>query len=266
MEKSSSIINISKALVKFRVKCPVIPKKSRNPWFKSTYAAFPDIQDIVDPVLSDIGLIYSQHPEPNDQLTTLLIHADSGEFFQSTIDINPVYEYKEEKDANKQVVWRSEKPYITPQTMGSAITYAKRYALCAILGLKVDDDDDGNAGSGKATTDEPAQQSTPDKPILEPSNKKLWQHQILSIQNKRWTADDVKKNFNITSVDFEELSKLSRKAKETLKPGNEKWNDAIKYLATGKEVADIIWKYNITDANLQDLKADVEIYKADNKK
>ena len=35
-----------------------------------------------------------------------------------------------------------------PQAMGSAITYAKRYALQAIYGLGTDDDD-GNSASGK---------------------------------------------------------------------------------------------------------------------
>lgn len=265
MEKSSSIINISKAVVKFRTKCPTIPKKSKNPWFSSLYAAFPDIQEIIDPILLEYNLLYIQPPETGNLITTILIHADSGEFFQSTMDINAVFEYKTEKDKNQNIIWRSEKPYITPQTMGSAITYAKRYALCAILGLRVDDDDDGNAGSGKATTPEALTSTQPDKPILAPDNEKLWKHQILSIQNKRWTADDVKKNFNITSTDFEEFSKLSRKAKETLKPGNEKWNDAIKYLAIGKEIADIVWKYNITDANLQDLKTDVINFKNENK-
>jgi hypothetical protein len=31
-----------------------------------------------------------------------------------------------------------------PQAVGSAITYAKRYALAGVLGLNIDDDDDGN--------------------------------------------------------------------------------------------------------------------------
>ena len=37
----------------------------------------------------------------------------------------------------------------TPQGMGSAITYARRYSLSAMLGLAADDDDDGNAASGQ---------------------------------------------------------------------------------------------------------------------
>jgi hypothetical protein len=32
------------------------------------------------------------------------------------------------------------------QGQGSAITYARRYALCAVLNLVADDDDDGQQG------------------------------------------------------------------------------------------------------------------------
>ena len=45
----------------------------------------------------------------------------------------------------------------TPQGMGSAITYARRYSLSALLGLTADDDDDGNAASGKHGAPEPQQ-------------------------------------------------------------------------------------------------------------
>jgi hypothetical protein len=38
------------------------------------------------------------------------------------------------------------------QGMGSAITYARRYALCAVLNLVADDDDDGARASRRAST------------------------------------------------------------------------------------------------------------------
>ena len=55
----------------------------------------------------------------------------------------------------------------TPQSQGSAITYARRYALCAVLGI-AGDDDDGQAGMNaaapvKTVTDEPV---TPKQKIL----------------------------------------------------------------------------------------------------
>lgn len=38
-----------------------------------------------------------------------------------------------------------------PQGAGSAITYARRYALVSMLGLNVDEDDDGNHASNKVS-------------------------------------------------------------------------------------------------------------------
>ena len=59
-------------------------------------------------------------------LTTILMH-DTGEFISSFMELMPI---KEE-----------------PQAQGSAITYARRYALSAILGLDTEADDDGNQAS-----------------------------------------------------------------------------------------------------------------------
>jgi hypothetical protein len=47
-----------------------------------------------------------------------------------------------------------------PQGQGSAITYARRYALCAVLNLVGDDDDDGNGASGGESS-APRMGSTP---------------------------------------------------------------------------------------------------------
>ena len=59
-------------------------------------------------------------------LETRLIHAESGQWI-SSVTIIPL-------------------PKNDPQGMGSAITYARRYSLCAMLGI-ITEDDDGNAAS-----------------------------------------------------------------------------------------------------------------------
>ena len=51
----------------------------------------------------------------------------------------------------------------SPQAMGSAITYARRYALSAIVGL-AQVDDDGNAASGKVTYGQTPAYDAPHKP------------------------------------------------------------------------------------------------------
>jgi hypothetical protein len=62
----------------------------------------------------------------------------------------------------------------TPQQIGSAITYARRYALSAMVGV-APDDDDGNAASsgGGGTVRAPAKAAPP--PASKPPRSKAWQ-------------------------------------------------------------------------------------------
>lgn len=90
------------------------------------YAVLSEIIDLVKPVLLKHKLAYTQlvnYEGTFCSLVTRLIH-ESGQFLESS--------YPLPKDA-------------APQDMGSAITYARRYALCAILGIAADEDDDGKA-------------------------------------------------------------------------------------------------------------------------
>ncbi|RUP37034.1 MAG: hypothetical protein EKK63_15810 [Acinetobacter sp.] len=137
MEKSESIKNISLALLKFQGEAKKIIKTANNPFFNSKYADLPSILDEITEPLQKCGLVVSQFPD-GEGLTTILIHPDSGEYIQANGTMKPVKN--------------------DPQSIGSAITYQRRYALCAILGLNVDKDDDGN----EASKPEP----TPKKPWL----------------------------------------------------------------------------------------------------
>ena len=126
MQKSDTLKEIGKALSIFQTKMDKIKKDSKNPYFNSKYASLSTIQEAIQLPLAECDLVYSQLPD-EDCLTTILIHHPSGEYLQSCYNIHPAK--------------------IDPQGIGSAITYARRYALSAILGLNVDDDDDGNAAS-----------------------------------------------------------------------------------------------------------------------
>lgn len=98
-----------------------IGKDAKNPFFKSNYASLSHILTEIQEPLEKAGLVISQFPD-NAGLTTLLIHADTGEFLEATY-IMPVAKVND------------------PQALGSAITYARRYAVSSILSLKIDDDD-----------------------------------------------------------------------------------------------------------------------------
>lgn len=127
IEKSESIKSLAQALCEFQKSMEAISKDSANPFFKSKYASLGAIIEETRELLGTNGLSYSQFPTGDNRLATILMHS-SGEWLMSEYDMKPV-------DAK-------------PQSVGSAITYARRYALSAILGLQVEDDD-GNEASGK---------------------------------------------------------------------------------------------------------------------
>lgn len=170
MNKSSSIGNIAKALQCFQSKMGKIAKDSNNPFFKSKYASLSTILEHIQQPLTDCGLSYSQFPD-GDGLTTILMHGESGEYLEATYDVNAIPEYIKEKDGTGTVVYRGPE-YVSPQSIGSAITYARRYALGAILGLNIDEDDDGNKASGNSTSN--SRQSAPASTNNDDANQLPW--------------------------------------------------------------------------------------------
>lgn len=126
MQKSDSISNIAKALILFHTKVDKIKKNAENPFFKKKYADLSNILDVIQIPMAESGLSFTQLPVGICSLVTILMH-DSGEYIMAEYEMRPV------KD--------------DPQGRGSTITYQRRYALQAMLGLNIEEDDDGNAGS-----------------------------------------------------------------------------------------------------------------------
>lgn len=127
MNKSESIKNLAIALAKFQREVNNPSNTATNPFFKSKYAPLNDVLNTVRPILSKHGLSVVQAPSTegnNITIATTLIH-ESGEYMEF-----PELSLKMDK--------------VTAQGAGSAITYARRYALSAILGISSEDDDDGN--------------------------------------------------------------------------------------------------------------------------
>jgi len=121
MNRSESITNLSKAMATFHSLVGKISKDAKNPFFKSNYASLSHILTEIQDPLEKSGLVITQFPD-NIGLTTMLIHSESGEYLEATY-IMPVAKAND------------------PQALGSAITYARRYAVSSILSLKIDDDD-----------------------------------------------------------------------------------------------------------------------------
>jgi hypothetical protein len=138
MAQSETIDLLAKALLAAQAEFSAVPKGSDNPFFKSKYAALPDVVKHAGPVLSKHGLAVSQFVDNvngEDALTTYLIHS-SGQYISHSMLLHLV------KD--------------DPQAQGSAITYARRYSYMAALGLVADEDDDGNAASKPANVARPS--------------------------------------------------------------------------------------------------------------
>lgn len=148
MERSEKITELTKGMFKFHTLVGKIAKDAKNPFFKSNYASLSHILEEISEPLQQAGLVITQWPN-GTKLTTILIHAESGEFLQSDYEM-PVAKQND------------------PQALGSAISYARRYAVSSILSLNIDDDD-ANRASGKAPDNSKKKTSTPtlpDKPWL----------------------------------------------------------------------------------------------------
>ena len=146
MEKSESIKEIASALCKFQGEVDKIKKEEMNPFFKKPYASLANILDVIRQPLSKNGLSFVQFPKGKYGLETMLMHT-SGEWMSEAYEMEPTKH--------------------DPQGAGSVITYQRRYALGAILGLNIDEDDDGNKASEPAKkANEPVKKEalTPEHP------------------------------------------------------------------------------------------------------
>ena len=131
--KSEKIDKLAAALSKAQSEMKGAEKKSVNPFFNSGYADLHTVIESSFPHLTKYGLSVIQGNESNPGeffVTTMLLH-ESGQWIKSKLKM-PI-----EK--------------VTAQSIGSTITYGRRYGLSAITGI-AQYDDDGNAASSKGIT------------------------------------------------------------------------------------------------------------------
>ena len=128
MERSESIAKLTQALCKFHTQIETISKTAlvdmrlnNGARKRYKYATLQSILDMISGPLAENELNIFQFPTGEHELTTILSHV-SGEFIASTYKMVPAK--------------------VTPQEIGSAITYQRRYAIVSILNLNIGDDDD----------------------------------------------------------------------------------------------------------------------------
>lgn len=124
---SEEISEIAKALINVQRQLQPATKNANNPFTKSKYATLNSVMDSCRDALLSNGIWLCQYPVPAEPgylgLVTKLTHAESGQW-QSSLAVVPL-------------------PKADPQGVGISMTYMRRYALSAMLGIVTEEDTDG---------------------------------------------------------------------------------------------------------------------------
>ena len=195
MQKSESIAELAEALAKAQGEMAAAKKDSTNPFYHSKYADLAQIVEAIRKPLSDNGLAISQLIQPDAEtavIETILMH-QSGEWLSSIIQLKPVK--------------------TDPQGIGSAITYARRYALGAIVGLATEEDDDAEGAMGRDALKSKPKEPKPTKEALAYNKppaanfneqlKTFWG----SLKQLGWTQEKVHERLGVKSLKTDWLAK-----------------------------------------------------------
>jgi hypothetical protein len=145
MSETNGHKSLLEALLAVQAEAPPLKKDATNPAFRSKYTPLDTVVETIGPILNKHGLTWRTFPTTNEHgqpaLRYRLQHVASGEMDE---DVMPLLLGKEDS-----------------QGLGSAITYSRRYSLCAVLNLVADDDDDGHRASQRkgagASSDAPSE-------------------------------------------------------------------------------------------------------------
>jgi len=144
VRRSESVANLAAALCKAQAEVKAPAKNKQNPHLKNWYADLAAVAEAVLPAFLRHGLSVTQLPcelGGDPAVMTLVLHT-SGEWLETVARTRPVK--------------------ADPQGAGSALTYAKRYALQSIAGVVAEDDDDGHAATHRPQPQQkPASQPSP---------------------------------------------------------------------------------------------------------
>lgn len=129
--------SLAAALAAFQAALPRVGKDNtarvatdKGPGYTYRYADLSEISPVVLPLLAAQGLAWSTRPTLVDGNRFVLVYRLSHTSGQEDVGEYPL-----------------PNPGSSPQVLGSAITYARRYALCAVTGVAPGDDDDDAAAA-----------------------------------------------------------------------------------------------------------------------
>lgn len=167
---SAEITKLASALLKVQKDLQPAIKDRNNPFTKSDYATLNSVMDVCRQPLLENGIWLTQYPVPVEPgylgLVTKLTHAETGQWQASLLHM-PL-------------------PKADPQGYGSAITYARRYALSAMLAIVTEYDDDANGARKDEQGAKPPRRRSEQKPqpesqvVSPPQTKKPAPHPVLA--------------------------------------------------------------------------------------
>lgn len=150
MSEATKHPNLFAALSAAQAEFHTLTKDSENPHFHSKFAGLDTIVEQTRPVLTTHGLSFMGKPSFDEQ-------------GRPTLKYTLGHESGEREDGEMLLLVAKQ----DPQGQGSGLTYARRYAICAVLNLVADEDDDGENASApapkskvKAKPDTPAADAT----------------------------------------------------------------------------------------------------------
>lgn len=151
--QSEDITELAKAMAKANLELSNVKRDKDNPYFKSRYSDLSTVYDSCRKILASNGVCVIQTTLYHNNeivLVSTLMH-ESGQWIKGVYPLKPIK--------------------TDPQGYGSAMTYARRYSLLAIVGIaSEDEDDDGNAANGKRVNNPSNGTSNGEKLPLKPNH------------------------------------------------------------------------------------------------
>ena len=164
LNELGGVLTLHQKLHRAKLAIGKVTKNATNPHFKKAYADINALIDAVEPILLENGLLLLQ-PIQGNNVCTQIIDIDSGTMIESCMELPT---------------------NLTPQQMGSAITYFRRYTLQSSMSLQSVDDDANMA------------EQAVKQPVKETLSADRFAGALTKIAAGEYTVEQLKSKFNLT--------------------------------------------------------------------
>jgi hypothetical protein len=164
LNELGGVLTLHQKLHRAKLAIGKVTKNATNPHFKKAYADINALIDAVEPILLENGLLLLQ-PIQGNNVCTQIIDIDSGTMIESCMELPT---------------------NLTPQQMGSAITYFRRYTLQSSMSLQSIDDDAHMA------------EQAVKQPVKETLSADRFAGALTKIAAGEYTVEKLRAQFNLT--------------------------------------------------------------------